>query len=121
MRVRTIAVTSALAGATIAGAIAAGTASAATPFVIPQAGAAGVELSPGETRALADSPIPALADRYAPSGLVTVGVQPDSKLPQDDYSVFAGLRDIVTEAADRPGGAVDLIVDSEGIVLLQDW
>ncbi|WP_067828943.1 hypothetical protein [Nocardia inohanensis] len=121
MRVRTFIVTSALAGVTIAGAVAAGTASAATPFVIPQAGAAGLELSPAETGALANSPIPALADRYAPNGLVTVVVQPDSALPQDDYSVYAGLRDIVAEAANHPGGTVDLIVDSEGVVLLQDW
>ncbi|MCU1648480.1 MAG: hypothetical protein JWN03_8755 [Nocardia sp.] len=121
MRVRALVITSALAGVTIAGLVGAGTASAATPFVIPDAGAAGLELSPGETQSLSSGPIPALVDRYVPSSSVSVGVRPDSKLPQDEDYVFGGLGDVIGEAANRPGGSVDVLVDSGGLVVLQQW
>lgn len=121
MRIRAFALTAATAGTVaIAGLIGAGSASAATPFVIT-GGGAGVELSPGETQSLADSPIPALADRYVPHSALSVGVQPDSALPQDGTHVFAGLNEIVREAASRPGGSVDVLVDSEGVAVLQVW
>lgn len=121
MRVRALLITSALAGATVAGLVSAGTASAATPFVIPQAGAVGVELSPGETQSLASGPIPALVDRYAPHSALSVDVEPDSALPQDADYVFAGINEVVGEAANRPGGSVDLIADSQGVIVVQQW
>lgn len=120
MRVRALLIASALTGAATA-ALATGTSAAATPFVIPQAGAVGVELSPGETQSLANSPIPALVDRYAPHSALAVDVEPNSTLPQDDQYVFAGIQDVVGEAADHPGGSVDLIADSEGVVVAQVW
>ncbi|GAB2546333.1 hypothetical protein [Nocardia heshunensis] len=122
MRVRTLAATAAtLTGFAVAGMAVAGTASAATPFVIPQAGAAGLELSPGETQALANGPVPALVDRFAPDGLVSVVVQPDSKLPQDADYIYADMPTIVGEAASHPNGSVDLVVDSEGLAVIQIW
>ncbi|APB00897.1 hypothetical protein [Nocardia seriolae] len=122
MRVRTIAAPAVLVtGFAIAGLATTGTASAATPFVIPQIGAAGVELSPGETQALANSPIPALVDRFAPGPAVSVGVQPDSQIPHDGTYVFADMPTIVGEAAAHPNGSVDILVDGEGVAVIQEW
>ncbi|GAB0103637.1 hypothetical protein JMUB6875_26100 [Nocardia sp. JMUB6875] len=122
MRVRTLAASAALlTGFAIAGLAVSGTASAATPFVIPQIGAAGVELSPGETQSLANSPAPALVDRFAPPGAVTVALEPDSKLPQDEDYIYADMPSIVGEAAAHPNGSVDLVVDSEGLAVVQVW
>ncbi|MFE3190486.1 hypothetical protein ACFXHA_15835 [Nocardia sp. NPDC059240] len=122
MRVRTLAATAATAtGLALAGSAVAGNASAATPFVIPQIGAVGVELSPGETQGLANGPLPALVDRFAPDGAVSVIIQPDSKLPQDADYIYADMPSIVGEAAAHPGGSVDLVVDSEGLAVIQVW
>lgn len=110
-----------LGAATVTGFAVAGTASAATPFAIPDVGAIGVEFSPGETRSLAGSPVPALADRFVPHTALSVGIQPDSTLPHDGDRVFAGINEIVREAASRPGGSVDVLVDSEGVAVLQVW
>lgn len=120
MRVRTFAF-AALAGSAFAGLVSLGTASAATPFVIPDAATVGVELTPGETQSLASGPLPALVDRFVPSSSVTVGVMPDSRLPQDDKYVYADVNSIVGEAASRPGGSVDVLIDSEGLAVLQYW
>ncbi|MEV6771731.1 hypothetical protein AB0N05_24210 [Nocardia sp. NPDC051030] len=121
MRARVIALTATVSGAVIAGAIAAGTAAAVTPVGYPQYGTYGVELSHGETQALANSPIPALADRFFPGPVISVGTAPGSTLPQDDYHVFAGLPDVVGEAAAHPGGTVDIYADSQGVMVIQDW
>ncbi|MFI1913599.1 hypothetical protein [Nocardia sp. NPDC020380] len=121
MRARVLIVTAALATATAAGLLAAGTASAATPIAIPQFGAYGLELSHGETQSLANSPLPALVDRFVPHSAVTVGIQPDSALPQDNSNVYAGLNDIVGEAASRPGGQVDVLLDTQGLIVFQQW
>ncbi|MVU76177.1 hypothetical protein GPX89_02850 [Nocardia sp. ET3-3] len=122
MRVRTIAATAAACtGIALAGSAVAGTASAATPFLIPQAGAAGVELSPGETQALANSPIPALIDRYGPRDMVSVDLESDSTLPQTGDAVYADMPSIVGEAASHPDGEVALALVPEGLVVLQVW
>ncbi|MEU0540448.1 hypothetical protein [Nocardia sp. NPDC005978] len=118
---RTTGIAVLLGAAAVTGFAGAATASAATPFMIPDVGAVGLELSPAETGSLADSPVPALADRYVPRGALSVGIQPDSALPRDGDRVFAGLNDIVREAASRPGGSVDVLVDSEGVAVLQVW
>ncbi|MFE3223003.1 hypothetical protein [Nocardia sp. NPDC059228] len=122
MRVRTFALAAAAcAGLGLAGLAAAGTASAATPFVIPQVGAAGVELNHNETQALAESPIPALIDRYAPHNAVIVGLQPDSTLIQNGQAVFADMPAVVGEAADHPDGSVDVVLSPKGLGVFQVW
>ncbi|MEC3957219.1 hypothetical protein VMT65_29590 [Nocardia sp. CDC153] len=122
MRVRTIAASAtAVTGLALAGLFATGTASAATPYVIPQLGAAGLALSPGETQSLASSPVPALVDRFAPRDFVTVGMEPDSTLPQDDTGVYADMPAIIGEAAAHPNGTVDVVWVDGGLVVLQDW
>lgn len=122
MRVRTFALAAAAcAGLGLAGSAWAGTASAATPFVIPQIGAAGVELDHGETQALAESPIPALVDRYAPHDAVIVGLQPDSTLLENGHAVFADMPAIVGEAAAHPGGSVDVVLSPKGLGVFQVW
>ncbi|MEC3915390.1 hypothetical protein [Nocardia sp. CDC160] len=124
MRVRTIAATAtatAVTGLAFAGFFATGTASAATPYVIPQIGAAGLALSPGETQSLANSPVPALVDRFAPRDFVSVGMEPDSTLPQDDTGVYADMPAIIGEAAAHPNGSVDVVWVDGGLVVLQDW
>ncbi|MGW4243731.1 hypothetical protein [Nocardia sp. NPDC004722] len=122
MRIRTVVATGVtLTGLAVAGLAVAGTASAATPFVIPDAGAAGLELSPGETQALANGPVPALVDRFVPESAISVGVQPDSRLPQDGDYIYADMPSIVGEAAAHPGGSVDVLVDSEGLAVIQVW
>lgn len=122
MRTRTFVTASAFAGLAVAGIIGAGSASAATPFAVPQAGAVGVELNNGETQALANSPLPALVDRFVPKDAVTVGTMPDSQLPQDADYVYAPLKDIVGEAGSRPGGSVDVAYGpSVGLVVVQNW
>ncbi|MBF6331552.1 hypothetical protein [Nocardia transvalensis] len=124
MRVRTLLITAATAvsGAAVALALGAGTAEAATPIAYPQVGALGVELNHGETQALADGPVPALIDHYIPGRNVSVGMRPDSQLPQRDNQIFASMRDIVGEAADKPDGNVDLIL-ARGplLVVIQNW
>ncbi|MFJ9365514.1 hypothetical protein ACIRRA_13995 [Nocardia sp. NPDC101769] len=122
MRVRTFALAAAAcAGLGLAGSAGAGTASAATPFVIPQIGAAGVELDHGETQALADSPVPALIDRYAPRNAVIVGLQPDSTFAQNGNAVFADIPAIVGEAAAHPDGSVDVVLSPKGLGIFQVW
>ncbi|AYF74117.1 hypothetical protein D7D52_09845 [Nocardia yunnanensis] len=122
MRVRTFAATVAtFAGLGLAGLAVAGNASAATPFVIPQIGAAGVELSHQETQSLASGPLPGLVDHFAPTGAVTVALQPDSALPQDEDYIYADMPSIVGEAASRPDGSVDLVVAPEGLAVVQVW
>ncbi|MFE2999866.1 hypothetical protein ACFXG4_33300 [Nocardia sp. NPDC059246] len=122
MRVRTFALAAAAcAGLGLAGSAGAGTASAATPFVIPQISAAGVELDHGETQALAESPIPALIDRYAPHNAVILGLQPDSTLIENGHAVFADMPAVVGEAAAHPDGSVDVVLSPKGLGVFQVW
>ncbi|MFI6867512.1 hypothetical protein [Nocardia sp. NPDC050406] len=120
MRTRTY--VTVVAGFVAAGIVGAATASAATPFAVPQAGVVGVELNTGETQALANSPVPALVDRYVPKDQVTVATMPDSGLPQDADYVYAPLKDIVGEAGSKPGGGVDVAYGpGVGLVIVQNW
>lgn len=124
MNIRTIAlaVTTAAAGAAAAAVIGAGTASAAVPIAVPGEGIYGVELSPGETQALANGPVPALLGQTIPKGNISVGVEPDSNLDQDEGFVYASLREVIGEAANRPNGKVDLfLAPGPELVVFQDW
>ncbi|MBL1078543.1 hypothetical protein JK358_29470 [Nocardia sp. 2] len=121
MRTRTILAVTAFAGLPAAAVVAAGTASAATPVVVPQYGVYGVALSPGETRALADGPLPALVEHYAPRNIISVSIQPDSALRQENSRIYADMPQIIREAADHPGGSVDVVATPNGVVILQDW
>ncbi|MTE13260.1 hypothetical protein [Nocardia aurantiaca] len=122
MRVRTFAIiAAACAGLGLAGSAVTGTASAATPFVIPQIGAAGVELTHDETQALADSPVPVLIERYAPRNAVIIGLKSDSTLAQNGNSVYADMPAIIGEAAGHPDGSVDMALTPKGLVILQVW
>ncbi|GAB4586277.1 hypothetical protein [Nocardia sp. IFM 10818] len=118
MRTRLITLTvSAVAVTALAGA---GAATAATPLVGP--GAVGVELSPGKTAALADSPVPAVVDTLVPYDLTTVSLAPSSQLEADDAWRFASLHDIIGETVDHPGGHVVLgIAAEDGLIVIQDW
>ncbi|MGV9662529.1 hypothetical protein ACWDUL_30515 [Nocardia niigatensis] len=121
MRVRTFVFTAAACAGLGLAAMAAGTASAATPFVIPEVGAAGVELNHGETQALADSPIPALVERYVPRNSLIVGLEPDSQLTQKNGAVFADMPAIIGEAASHPDGSVDVVLAPKGLAVFQVW
>ncbi|MFI7000071.1 hypothetical protein [Nocardia sp. NPDC050175] len=124
MNVRTIvlAATTAATGAVAATVIGAGTASAAVPIAAPDEGLYGVQLSPGETQALANGPIPALINQTVPKSNISVGVESDSNLDQDEGFVYASLREVIGEAANRPNGKVDLLLaPGPELVIFQDW
>lgn len=121
MNVRTIALAVATTAAAAA-VIGAGTAAAAVPIAAPDEGLYGVQLSPGETQALANGPVPALIGQAVPKGNLSVGVEPDSNLDQDEGFVYASLREVIGEAANRPDGKVDLLIaPGPELVVFQDW
>ncbi|MFF2552763.1 hypothetical protein ACFVUS_17280 [Nocardia sp. NPDC058058] len=106
MRIRTTAAALgiALAGAAFATVAGAGSASAITPIIDPGNGVyLAVLFDRGETAALNGTPIPGLLDRVAPDGQTLMVIDPASRLPQDDQSVYASVPDVVGEAAARRG------------------
>ncbi|MEV6773546.1 hypothetical protein AB0N05_33435 [Nocardia sp. NPDC051030] len=123
MRTRTIALTlTAVATGVVATALLGdGFASAATPLTAP--GAVGVQLSPGETAALANGPVLALADKVIPYDATSVALAPGSQLAANDAWKYASLRDIIGETTTQPGGHVDLFVapGDGGLIVVQDW
>ncbi|NNH70487.1 hypothetical protein HLB23_11535 [Nocardia uniformis] len=121
MRTRIVTITlTAAAGVTAAALIGAGSAAAATPLVGP--GAVGVDLSPGETAALASGPVPALVDQVVPYDATWVALAPGSQLADNDAWRFAPLRDIIGETVEHPDGHVALIVSpGDGLGVIQDW
>ncbi|QLY30243.1 hypothetical protein [Nocardia huaxiensis] len=121
MRVRTIVAVSAFAGLSAAGVLAAGSASAATPIAIPEVGAVGVALSPGETQALANGPVPALVEKYAPRDALSVSLAPDSALPEEDSRIYADMPEIIREAASHPNGSIAVVAVPDGVVIVQDF
>ncbi|MFI6172367.1 hypothetical protein ACIBCN_36700 [Nocardia sp. NPDC051052] len=124
MNIRTIALAAATVatGAAAAAVIGAGSASAVVPIAAPEAGIYGVQLSPGETQAMANGPLPALISQVVPHSALSVGIEDDSALDQDDDNVYASLREVIGEAASRPNGKVDLfLAPGPELVIFQDW
>jgi len=108
-------------GAVLAGAlsgaalIATATASAALPLVQPEQGRIGVDLSHGETAALADGPLPALISKVVPLSRMGAGLRPDTRIYRDEHGgVHASLRELLLESADHPGGHVLVYLDAPG-------
>ena len=96
-----------LTGAAIAMGLAAGTAGAATPVVDPGAGRVGVSLSPQETAALSDGPIPALVGRAIPGNRTGVHLAPDSYFEDDNGRIVTSLEGLFHETASHPGGYIN--------------
>ncbi|WP_282783276.1 MULTISPECIES: hypothetical protein [unclassified Nocardia] len=122
MPTRTTAFTllTAASGIVAATVIGAGSAAAATPVAGP--GAVGLELTPGETAALASGPVPALVDQVVPYNATSVALAPGSQLAENDAWRFAPLRDIIGEAAAHPGGNVAVLVSpADGLIVVQNW
>ncbi|WP_155982052.1 hypothetical protein [Nocardia sp. BMG111209] len=105
-------------GATIAaGAVlfGAGTAAAIVPVAQPDDARIGVQLDHGETKALAQGPLPALIGMIVPAGRVGAGLHQDTQLFKDDRGgVHASLRQVIMEAADHQDGSVSFFLDVPG-------
>lgn len=123
MRARTVVMaTVATAAGITAGCVGAGSAAAVVPFTVPRTGGVGVELNHGETQTFANGPIPALIDQALPPDAIAVGIGRGSQLPRSGDHVRADLPSIVTEAADRPGGRVALVLQpGPELAVVQIW
>ncbi|MEV6066670.1 hypothetical protein AB0L82_09000 [Nocardia sp. NPDC052001] len=115
--------------AAIAAVTTAGTAAAAEPIVIPEAGFAGVWLTPGETAALANSPLPDMADGVISPAATRVSMAPGSTLANPDGSTYASNAAILGEAAAHPGGSAGVFLSNPAdpadpgaiLTIVQDW
>lgn len=129
MRTTSIISTAALGAAAAVCLATAGSASAAEPIVVPELGIAGVWLTPGETAALASSPLPDLVDAVVPPSSTRVLIGPESALVNPDGSTYASNAQILGEAAAHPDGAAAVFLTNPfdpadpGAVLwvVQDW
>ncbi|QLY31779.1 hypothetical protein H0264_05555 [Nocardia huaxiensis] len=116
MRIRTAVMMGAtVAGAAVAATLSAGSAAALTPTVEP--GFLGVELTHSETVALANSPIPGWLEAANPP--VTVWIDPASRLPQNETTVFATFPQIIGEAAAAPQGQIGFALDNGSFAIGQ--
>ncbi|MFJ4658920.1 hypothetical protein ACIP5Y_47255 [Nocardia sp. NPDC088792] len=131
MRTRTLftAATGLVATAAALTVLDAGTAAAFQPVSDPDFGATGVWLNPGETAAIANSPIPNLIDAAVPPQGHVIWLEDDSTIPADENGVFASDAQIIGEAASHPGGTVGLfLLDPSNpytpggqVGIVQDW
>ncbi|WP_238845508.1 hypothetical protein [Nocardia terpenica] len=98
-----------------AGCLACGTASAAVPIAQPDQGRIGIDLSHGETAAVADSPLPALFAMAVPMNRIGAGIRGDSTLYRDEHGgVHASLRQVILEAANHGDGTVTVYLNAPG-------
>ncbi|WP_067533523.1 hypothetical protein [Nocardia crassostreae] len=89
--------------------IGAGAASAVTP--VSTDNGFGVILNPGETAAVANSPIPGAIDGLVPPTGHRVEMDPESRLALPDGSTYASDQQILAEAAAHGGESTILLLD----------
>ncbi|KAA0017973.1 hypothetical protein [Antrihabitans cavernicola] len=96
-----------LAGTAIVMGIASGTAAAATPLVDPGNGRLGVSLTPGETTAVSEGPVPALVERAFAGRTTGVRLAPGSSYSDSNGRIDTSLEDLFRETASHPGGYIN--------------
>ncbi|MFD6392436.1 hypothetical protein [Nocardia sp. NPDC060259] len=91
----------------------AGSATAFAPQVQPDR--IGAQLDHEETVALGAGPVPALIAMFVPPNRIGAGLHRDTTLHRDaDGGIRATLRQVVTEAASHPDGAVTVYLNAPG-------
>ncbi|WP_433198658.1 hypothetical protein ACQP1G_04540 [Nocardia sp. CA-107356] len=104
----------------------AGSAAAADPIAQPDR--VGLHLNHAETTALGDGPLPALVTMVVPLNRIGAGLKADTMINHDENgSVHASLRQVITEAASHPDGTVVLYLNVPGtrngrlLDIYQNW
>ncbi|WP_216916917.1 hypothetical protein OG225_30740 [Nocardia sp. NBC_01377] len=93
----------------------AATATAAVPLAQPDQGRIGVQLSHGETEALAGGPIPALVTMVVPLNRIGAGLHSDTQIYRDaNGGVHASLRQVISETTNHPDGSITLYLNAPG-------
>jgi len=122
------AVISATISAAVAAAVTFGAGSAAAAEPIAQPDRVGLHLNHAETATLGDGPLPALVTMVVPLNRIGAGLKGDTTIDHDENgSVHASLRQVITEAANHPDGTVVLYLNAPGtrngrvLDIYQNW
>lgn len=118
-----------LTGAAIAVGLAAGTAGAATPLVDPGNGRIGVSLSPSETGALSEGPVPALVGRAFEGSKTGVRLEQGSEFDDSNGRIATSLEGLFRETATHPGGYINAYLadannpanDNVSLIIAEHW
>lgn len=127
--VRTVTLAIGVAAAAVFATVALGAnARAAEPVADPAQGRVGLRLSHDETARLAGGPIPALVTMVVPLNRIGAGLHSDTQIYRDDEGgVHASLRQVISEAATHPDGAITVYLNAPGtrdgriLDIYQNW